>query len=139
MSSPADILQKRLKFKKFVKKDTGRRDIPAVSIPENKSYGCYLNARLARYLTDRGVTAVTVSVDPENEAIAMEPTDDIVEGYRLNRTGIRGYQVNAKLGSVMPCGRYVLVQERSSDELLVFSKEYSTHALMKGVRKNGKN
>lgn len=128
MKHPTDILPKKLKFTKFNKYDLQRKNTKALSIGSNIGAPTYINVNLAAYFRKHNVTAVNIMTDVENEAIAIEISND-ENGFKLVPTGKRGVSVNARLGSVLPVGRYIYMKEQSTDKVLIFAREYSTTSL----------
>lgn len=117
-----DILPKMLKLKKFTKYAyINRREVMAISLPTNPYYSTHINNRLLKAFKEKGVRYVNVFTDPENEAIALEPTRS-QEGYTIVNNGSGG-QIAARLRSVLPHGRYAHDETLSSKNRLVFRRE----------------
>ncbi len=125
MSNPRDILPKKLKFERLKRPQSTRITTMAISLPMNPASPVYVNARLTRELHKNKVEKVYVYTDPENEAIALEPTGER-KGYIVVWNGASGSSINAKIRSVMPHGRYIFIEELSSKNSLVFKREYTT-------------
>ena len=134
MTIDKKLLPQRVKFRKFEKHST-RAETLAMSLPQNQYAPTYINAHLARYLANRDCRRVFIYTDPEEEAIALEPTTSN-DGFAVVPTGDRGRNLTAKLRKIMPCGRYVYQPDESSDKLLVFRRELVTFKGKKNVSKS---
>lgn len=97
----------------YYKPKKGLRDgTPTITVPRTLTQCTYFNVPLALMLQNRGIEKLNFTIDKQTKEITIiEPKGDI-KGYKVLRTGERGYGVTPKLRKTLPAGRYRLVNER---------------------------
>lgn len=97
----------------------GERDsVPTITVPRTITQMTYFNIPLAVMLQEKGIDSMRVEVDKTDKSIVLRPPKDGERGYKLLRTGKRGYGITPKLRKTLPAGKYRMTSKRP----LVFTR-----------------
>lgn len=90
-----------------------RSDTPTITVPRTLTQATYLNRPLVELLQEKGLEQVAVEVDKEAKEIRLSAPRGDKKGYKIVRTGLRGFGLNYKIRSELPAGKYSLINRRS--------------------------
>lgn len=91
----------------------GERDgTPTITVPRTLTQCTYFNVPLAMKLQDSGIELLNFDIDKQEKTIRIVPARAGQKGYKVLRTGRRGYGVTPKLRKELPAGRYRLISSR---------------------------
>lgn len=103
----------------YYKPKKGLRDgTPTITVPRTLTQCTYFNVPLAMMLAERGIDKLNFTIDRVTKQIVIRQPIDGEKGYKVLRTGERGFGVTPKLRKKLPAGRYRLVNARK----LVFER-----------------
>lgn len=89
-----------------------RTGVPTITVPRTLSQVTYFNIPLATLLQEKGMESMHVEVDRSEKSIVLRTPKKNERGYKLLRTGERGYGITPKLRKVLPAGRYEMTSKR---------------------------
>lgn len=89
-----------------------RTGVPTITVPRTLTQITYFNIPLALMLQDKGMDKMHVEVDRADKSIILRAPKRDEKGYKLLRTGERGYGITPKLRKVLPAGRYQMTSKR---------------------------
>ena len=96
----------------YYKPKKGPRDgVPTITVPRTLTQCTYFNVPLAMLLQEAGIEKLNFSIDKEAKQISIFQPKEGEKGYKVRRTGQRGWGVTPKLRTVLPAGRYRLVHK----------------------------
>lgn len=91
----------------YYKPKKGERDgTPTITVPRTMSQMTYFNVPLAEMLENKGMERIVVDVDKKERVIQIRTPQEDERGYKVLRTGRRGWGITPKLRKVLPAGRY---------------------------------
>lgn len=92
---------------------------PSITVPKTTTQLTYLNIPLVKYLEEKGIDSLDITVDKINKEIKIRQAKKGERGYSIIATGLRGFGVTPRLRKLLPAGRYVLTDKRR----MLFKKE----------------
>lgn len=97
----------------YYKPKKGQRDgVPTITVPRTLTQCTYFNVPLALFLQERGIEKLNFTIDKDTKQIVIREPEEGEKGYKVLRTGERGFGVTPRLRKKLPAGRYRLVNER---------------------------
>lgn len=97
----------------YYKPKKGERDgTPAITVPRTLTQITYFNVPLAVLLQNKGYEKINFEIDKETGSVTIIKARDGQKGYKVLKTGLRGFGVTPKLRKELPAGRYRQVDGR---------------------------
>lgn len=107
----------------YYKPKKGQRDgVPAITVPRTLTQHTYFNVPLAMMLQERGIEKLSYTLNREDKEIVLRKPEEGEKGYKVLRTGKRGFGITPRFRKILPAGRYKLTSTRRNARNLVFAK-----------------